>query len=289
MKRSAYQRLRPLSRWILADQPGFDLLLQKAGIRERGDMYFSTRLLWMILVLSAGTLLLGLAGLSHVLGVWTVPRLAIAVLATGTLIAVGVIYYSSLYGPQLKAFMRGEEIDDNLPFAVNYLASVATANVAPERLFESLARQQVYGPIAREAAQINRDVNLLGRDLVAALSLAADRSPSATFEDFLDGAITSITAGGALHRYLEAKSSQYMEDRRQQQASFLDNLGLLAESYVTVAVAAPMFVIVLLTVLILFGTSGGLPLALGYLLMLVLVPLINAGFIVAVETISPKV
>lgn len=289
LDRAAYQRLGGLARWILSDRPDFALTLRSAGIHERPDMYLARRLIWMLAIVAVilvGTL--AAAGL-HLAGVWT-PPLALSMIAfTLALVGLGITYGWAFVWPSTRAFMRGEEIDDNLPFAVNYMASMATASLAPERLFESLARQEVYGELSEEAAWINRDVHAIGRDLVTALSLAADRSPSSRFEDFLDGAVTAITAGGALPAYLDAKADQYMEDRRQQQTSFLDTLGVLAESYVTVAVAGPMFVIVMLSVLILVGTSGDLPLTLGYVLMLLLVPLVNAGFVVAVETIAPKV
>lgn len=287
--RWAYKRFAPLARRILENQPDFDLLLQKAGIRQRGDMYFAPRLA-LLLGLVIFTVLAGtMATLLHTQGIFKVPLPLAALGLTLALVIVASVYYWVLHGPRILAFMRGEEIDDNLPFAVNYMASMATSEVAPERLFQNLARQDVYGEIAVEAGLINRDVNVLGHDLITALSMAADRSPSARFEDFLDGAITAIMAGGALHSFLKAKADQYLEDRHQEQSSFLDSLGILAESYVTVAVAGPIFIIVLLSVLVLFGTSGDLTLQLGYVLMLLLVPLINAGFIVAVETVSPKV
>lgn len=288
-KRWVYKRFGPLARRVLQDQPDFDLLLQKAGIHERGDMYFAARLAVLLGLGLAMGLALAIGIVLHTQGVWTMPLPLAALSITVSLAVVGGVYYWALHGPRVIAFMRGEEIEDNLPFAVNYLASMATADVDPERLFENLARQEVYGEIAAEAARINRDVKLLGHDLISALSMAADRSPSPRFEDFLDGAITSIMAGGALHSYLDAKADQYLEDRHQEQESFLDSLGILAESYVTLAVAGPIFIIVLLSLLVLFGTSGDLPLQLGYVLMLLLVPLINAGFIVAIETVSPKV
>lgn len=287
--RWAYRHLGDLARWVLSDRPDFALTLRSAGIHRRPDMYLAGRLVWMLAVAALLVAGLAVALVLHLAGVWTLSLLGVVSLVTLGLIVEGTLYAWTFLWPSTRAFMRGEEIDDNLPFAVNYMASMATAGLAPERLFESLARQEVYGELAVEAAAINRDVHALGRDLVTALSLAADRSPSHRFEDFLDGAITSITAGGALPTYLEAKADQYMEERRQDQTSFLDSLGILAESYVTVAVAGPMFVIVMLSVLVLFGNQGDLPLTLGYLLMLLLVPLVNAGFVVAVETISPKV
>ncbi len=287
--RVAYRLFGDLARWTLSDRPSFSQTLQGAGIRERADAYVARWYAWGGLVVAAwGVLFLLGLGL-HVGGVVEASLPVLVLFCTVLLVALGGVYAWAFYGPEVTRFMRGEAIDDTLPFAVNYLASMASADVTPERLFENLARQEVYGEVAQEAALITRDVEVLGRDVVTALSLASSRSPSSRFAEFLDGAVSAITAGGALSTYLSSKADQYMESRRQEQASFLDSLSILAESYVTVAVAGPMFVIVMLTVMVLFGTSGRLPLELGYVLMVVLVPLVNMGFVVAVETISPEV
>jgi flagellar protein FlaJ len=289
LERWAYRSLGGLARAILSDRPRFDDELRGAGVHRRPDMFVAVRLVPMLALALVGVLGLGVLGLLDARGLLEVPDVAYALLATALVTTEGLLYAWTFAWPRVAAFMRAEAIDDNLPFVVNYMAAMAQADVPPERLFESLAGQDVYGELSEEASIIERDVSALGQDLVTALAQASDRSPSTTFSDFLDGAITSITAGGSLDEYLEVKADQYMDDRRQDQTRFLDNLGILAESYVTVGVAGPMFVIVLLSVMVLFGTQGDLPLQLGYVLMLLLVPLVNAGFVVAVETIAPKV
>lgn len=283
VRRFAYRHLEPLASWTLQDRPEFAVYLERANIAQRPEMYVAVRYLGMAIV--AAVTLIGM-GVLLLLGA---GPLALSATLTLGLLVEGVIYAWTFLIPEVKAFMRGERLDDNLPYAVNYMAAVARADITPEEVFKNLARQPLYGEVTVEAQRICRDFDTLGMDLVAALQRASLRSPTDRFKDFLQGTITSVSAGGSFQGYLEVKAEQYMDHLQQEQEAFLENLALLAESYVTVVVAGPMFVIVLLTVLVLFGSSGGSPLELGYVFMLLLVPLAHLGFMVTIETISPSV
>jgi flagellar protein FlaJ len=142
--------------------------------------------------------------------------------------------------------------------------------------------------VAREAAWITRDVRLLGADIVGALQRAIDRSPSAKFQDFLQGAATALASGGDLKSYFSGKAEQFMLENRQDQRKFLDGLGVLAESFVTVVVAAPIFIIVILSVMNAFGGDASANLTIGYILILVMIPLAQAGFAWTIKTITPE-
>jgi hypothetical protein len=58
---------------------------------------------------------------------------------------------------------------------------------------------------------------------------------------------------------------------------------------VTVVVAAPVFIIVLLSVMLMFGGSGTGMLTLGYILMLGLIPLAQLGFAATIKYVTPEV
>lgn len=264
------------------------IALQRAHIHQRPEAYLGTSYLNMILAFTGTLLVLGLVAALDILGVFTPPRLVYVVLVPLPLVSPLFIYLLTYLIPDIKAYNRARDIDAKLPYALNYMAAMASAGVAPAKIFASLARQPVYGEVAEEAALVRRDLAVLGRDLLTSLAAAVDRSPSTKLQDFLQGAITSISSGGKLDRYLSSKAEQFVKENRQDQRKFLENLGVLAESYVTLVVAGPLFVIVLLSVMILFGGSESQMLALGYLLVLVLVPLAQAGFAVAILSVTPE-
>lgn len=264
------------------------IALQRAHIHQRPEAYLGTSYLNMVLAFTGTLLVLGLVAALDAFGVFTPPRLVYFVLVPLPLVSTLVLYLLTYLLPDIKAYNRARDIDAKLPYALNYMAAMASAGVTPAKIFASLARQPVYGEMAEEAALVSRDLAVLGRDLLTSLTAAVDRSPSTKLQDFLQGAITSISSGGKLDQYLSSKAGQFVKENRQDQRKFLENLGVLAESYVTLVVAGPLFVIVLLSVMILFGGSESQMLSLGYLLVLVLVPLAQAGFAVAILSVTPE-
>lgn len=279
--RTSYRLLSGFAEWTLDDPDGFANKLARADIGRRPEMHLASAYAGIAVSILATIGALVIAALQGLALPW------LALIFTVGLTGVGLGYGWAFQGPEIVAFMRGEKIDEQLPYAVNYMASMAQADVTPEELIENLSRQPVYGEVTVEAGRIRRDLSGFGMDLVTAIQRAADRAPSQKFRDFMQGLLTAVAAGGSLQGFLDTKAQLYMEDIEQNQEAFLDSLGILAESYVTVIVAGPLFVIIMLTVLILFGTSGSLPLELGYVMMLGLVPMANVGFAIAIDTMQP--
>jgi flagellar protein FlaJ len=277
----AYRLFGPVAAWTIDDPTAMRTLLETADIQRRPDMHLAMHYAGAAAAITVTLVALVLAGVAGA----GLPVLAL-LFALG-LTSVGAIYGWAFQGPRVKAYMRGERIDEQLPFAVNYMASMAKADVTPEQIVDNLSRQPVYGEVTAEAQRIRRDVEGLNLDLVTALQRASDRAPSPTFHDFLQGFMMAVSAGGSLEGFLDTKAEQFMANLSQDQEAFLETLGVVAESYVTVVLAGPLFVIVLLTVLVLFGAADTFSLDLGYVLMLLIVPLANVGFAVSIDTISP--
>ena len=63
---------------------------------------------------------------------------------------------------------------------------------------------------------------------------------------------------------------------------------MLAESFVTVVVAAPLFLIVILSVMTSLGGDAEQTLVLGYSLVLLLLPLAQFGFAMTIKTMTPE-
>ena len=133
-----------------------------------------------------------------------------------------------------------------------------------------------------------RDIDLLGADLLTALSRAIHRSPSRRFQEFLQGAKTTILSGGDLKLYFSSKAEQYMSENRRVQKEFLDSLGLMAESYVTVVIAGPLFMLVMLSIMLLVGRSNASSQAFLFLLIFVLLPLAHVGFSWTIKNMAPE-
>ena len=88
--------------------------------------------------------------------------------------------------------------------------------------------------------------------------------------------------------YFSGKADQFILENRQEQRKFLDSLAVLAESFVTVVVAAPIFLIVILSVMNSFGGNASDNLTIGYVMILLLMPMAQAGFAWTIKTITPE-
>lgn len=288
-QRFAYRILGPRINRSAKSNTHLRVSLQKAHIYLRPSVYLAYSYMNIILVLGIGLLVvLGLAGLDAT-GVLPLPTTLFVFLIPLPIFLAFAIYLLTQVLPDIRASTRATDIDAKLPYALNYISTMASAGVTPEKIFESLSKQSIYGEVANEAAWIARDLQLLGKDLLSALSAATDRTPSVRFQDLLQGAITALSSGEDLKSFFLAKSEQYVYENRQDQKKFLETLGILAESYITIVVAAPVFLIVLLSVMLMFGGSGRSMLTVGYLLVLVLVPLAQVGFATAIKSATPEV
>ncbi|MEA3189432.1 MAG: archaeal flagellar protein FlaJ [Thermoplasmata archaeon] len=212
-------------------------------------------------------------------------RLAVPFAALPFLLAI-MVYSFDLLRPDLEITSRKRNLEQSLPYALNFMASMAAAGVVAVEIFGSLAQQKVYGEVAKEAAWIYRDVRLFSKDLVTVLQEAARRSPSQQFEEFLQGSVNTITSGGDLKLYLLAKSEQFTQENRRKQKAFLESLGVMAESYVVVAAAAPLFLIVILSVMGLLS-KGVDPTLMLNVLILVALPTIHASFSFVLRSLRP--
>jgi len=187
-------------------------------------------------------------------------------------------YSITLGSPGSKLRGRAKDIDKNLPYAINYMAAMSSANVSSAVIFRGLSRQDIYGEIKNEAGMISRDIDMFGKDLLKALHRAIVRCPSRKFQDFLQGIITTSTSGGSLKVYFMTKGDQFMKENRVEQMGTLETLGVMAESYVTVVVAMPLFLLIMMAVMTMMG---GLPNTMFlYAIVFLMIPVSQVMFIV---------
>ena len=172
----------------------------------------------------------------------------------GILMPFGAFKYFS-NAAQREKIARGDRLEKFLPYAASYTAAMAAANATPMKIFKSLAaNEEIYGEIAYDSAMIYRDISLLGMDLITAIKHAVDRAASPWATEFFQGMVGTLSSGGNLKLYFLNRAEHYMRENRIRLTEFLETLGLMAESYVVVAVAMPLFLIVMLVIM--FWVSG---------------------------------
>jgi flagellar protein FlaJ len=219
----------------------------------------------------------------------SVDFFVIIFLALIPIFTVVLVYFSSLFMPASKAKARGKKIDLNLPYALNFISAMSSAGITPTEIFKSLSKQRIYGEIREEALWIYRDVGLLGRDIISAIKANIHRTPSEKFKEFLQGAIVTVQSGGALKPYFMAKADQYTRENRVIQKQLIEGLGIMAEAYVTAAVAGVLLIIIIIPLLMIIRGSDVSELTFMYVFVFLIVPLIHFGFAFVLSGMSQRV
>lgn len=197
-----------------------------------------------------------------------------------------VIFYAY---PMLIVSSRGAAIDGNLPHIANFMSVLASSGMPPEKIYRSLARVGKQFKVEKEAMGIFRDMELRGLDLISALKNAAEKSPSKEFSRLIETSSASAQMGGNLADLLGFQSEKYKKDRMKRMKEFIDNLAIIAETYVTFMVAAPMLLIVMLSVMSFMGGELGSlnPTLLLQLMSFFVLPLGVFFLIMIVDSMSP--
>lgn len=288
LHRTAYRVLGRYGRRAAADNPHLGIALERAHITLRPEVYLATLRLLVFISLGLGLLALGMLVGLQVAGVLGGPAAAWIILVPLPFVMATTAHFLGRLWPDLRARGRARDIDVRLPYALNYVSTMAAAGASPDAILRGLSGQDIYGEVAQEAAWLVRDMDLLGADLLTALGKGIDRSPSAKWQDLLQGVVTVLTGGGDLKAYFASKADQFLYENRQDQKKFLDSLGVLAESFVVVVAAAPLFLLVILSVMGMLGGSADHALRIGYMMILLLLPAAQAGFAYTIHVMTPE-
>lgn len=262
-----------------------DEALRRAQMPVRSEAYLAK--VWLYAAITAAAaLVFGVSILAFLIVTLGLPAVT-WVFAIFIPPMAGYTGYVAMFAtPASNAKKRGKDINLRLPYATNYIAAMASAGVIPAEIFKSLAKQHIYGEVAKEAAMIYKDLEVHGKDIVTALRRAIERCPSVKFQEMLQGAITTITSGGDLTQYFRQKAARYQWENRVEQKTFIETMGLMAETYVTAAVAGPLFLIVMVAIIVLMGSGTMMQLQ---LIIYLLLPVINIGFMFGLKSMIPEV
>ncbi|MDD1716023.1 MAG: type II secretion system F family protein [Methanolinea sp.] len=197
-----------------------------------------------------------------------------------------LVYTIAMKYPALQKGNRATKINLSLHNAVAYMFAMRKGGAQMMTVFRSLSENaRIYGEVALEFRQVVRDADFFGYDLVTALRHLMETTPSEKLKQYLEDLVSVIESGGDLVSFLGSRVRLYQEEARFEQKQFLNFLSLVAESYVTLFVAGPLFLIIIMVVMGLMGGVAILQLtAVTYLVL----PIGSAVFILLIDMISIK-
>jgi flagellar protein FlaJ len=203
--------------------------------------------------------------------------------AVATLSLIGLYIY-----PSYRRRQAAESINDNLPFAIMYLSTLAGTGAPVSELFSSLAEEHHYGKISAEAQKIHTDIEILGLDPSEALRNAAMRSPSEELEDILWEMNHIILTGGTMRDFLTERADAQMEKYLRRVEEFSEKLGLYVQMYIILVIVGS---IIFTAMGVVMGTIAGVEANIIVLIqvgaLFLGLPLISAFFIVMIDSIMP--
>lgn len=216
------------------------------------------------------------------------------IIAVQTIIAIAVFFIFGYIGykltlayPSLEKMTRSTKINMGLHNAVSYMYAMRRGGAELLVILRSLSEMSaIYGEVALEFRQVVRDADFFGYDVVNALKHLSETTPSQKMRDFLQDMLSTVESGGDLSQFLRDRVRILQDEAKFEQKEFLQFLGLVGEIYVTLFVAGPLFLITIMVVMGMLGSSEIVfELSLiGY----VVLPIGSLIFILMIDTISIK-
>lgn len=218
---------------------------------------------------------------------WLYTVLASMMLA----VLVGAAALGFFYAiPFFKLGSRRQRLDQYLPFTASYMTVLASAGVTPERILRSTSEKDPKFMLSDEIGNVVGRVDLLGFDIIHALNAEVERSPSTSYQDLLRGFAGVIRTGGDMKKFFQGITDHFFQKRHLSVQSFLDTLGIIAETYVLMLIAFPLMLVVMLSIMASIGGSlGGVDVfSFMYLLAFILIPICGVMFLFLLDSMQPK-
>jgi flagellar protein FlaJ len=218
-----------------------------------------------------------------------VPIILFKTLVTVAAFALGAILgYKVMTGfPRILKSNRGTRINLSLHSSVAYMYAMQRGGAELIAIFSSLAdNSSVFGETAVEFRQLVRDVEYFGYDLMTALRHLGETTPSEKFRDFIQDLLSVIDSGAGLGEFFSGRVRTYQEEARFELKQFITTLEFVAETYVTLFVAGPLFLIIIMVVM---GLIGGMGISALAVVCYAIIPIGSILFIVFLSMISEKV
>lgn len=255
--------------------------LQDSNSRFLLPTYLSMALFTTLLSFIGGFVLLGLLallGISAMLYFW-VPLLLLFI--------VPVAFYLI---PSSNKSSIDKEIQNELPFAVIYMAAISGSNIEPTRIFRIISESSEYKYVGLEMKKLIAQVEVYGYDLVTALKNVAKLTINKRLAELLNGMATNISSGSSLKNFLEKKSEGLLLDYKLERNRYNEVAGTFMDVYISVLITAPIILVMLVVIMDLTSLKlGNLSTDSLLFISVGLVGLVNVIFLIFLQIKQPKV
>ena len=166
-------------------------------------------------------------------------------------VLIAVLITLFLLIPYLKAYDKKIKIEQQLPFATNYMAAMAAAGVRTEIIFQSFSKEtgkmteKVYDELSAEIKTIEIQTNYFGKNYPSALLILSEETASPLFSDFINGVRNTFISGGSFQKYIISKKHEYQSLAAGRKEKYFQTLEMLSEIYIIIFLSMPIFFMIL--------------------------------------------
>ncbi|MBS3089461.1 type II secretion system F family protein [Candidatus Pacearchaeota archaeon] len=196
----------------------------------------------------------------------------------------GAIYYY----PSSEKKNLEKRIDQELPFAVIHMSAISGSGIEPTYIFKIIGLGNEYPYLRKEIRKVLNQLNLYGYDLVTALNNVSRSTSSSKLSELFSGLSTTISSGGDLSEFLEKRAETLLVAYRLEREKFTRIAETFMDIYITVAIAAPMILLLILVMLSINNFSIGLSPESMTLVIIAVVGLINVVFLSMLNIKQPS-
>ncbi len=208
----------------------------------------------------------------------------------GIVIVIPVLTFLAFYFyPSTEKKSIASKINQELPFVAIHMSAIAGSGVEPSKIFSIVVMSKEYPNTTKEIKKLLNEINIYGYDLVTALKNSAGVTSSARLAELFKGLAMTITSGGSLKEFLDKRADTLIFDYKIEREKYTRMAETFMDIYISVVIAAPMIMTMLLVMISLTGMGFGLSLNALTLLTVLIISLINIFFLVFLHLRQPEV
>jgi flagellar protein FlaJ len=203
-------------------------------------------------------------------------------------LAIPITFGTFYMYPSYRASTRKANIDENLPFAVSAMATMAGSGANTLEMFKTIAQGNRYGEMSRESLKLVSDVENLGYTIKSSLERAIERTPSPKLRALNYKIISTMMAGGDLKNLLMIQAEKVVDDTKREQEAAVEALGMVSEAYTVILILGPVLALVMSVIMMLLLPSMEPMMKLLQFALLMMVPVGYVVFTIMTSAIKPN-
>jgi len=202
----------------------------------------------------------------------------------------GMVFLMLQTIPAMRVKTRSSKLMEEIPHFIGYMSTLATSGLSLEGIFKAIAREESDEEMVKDARLIMRNLDIMGMDLITAVTDLIHRTPTGPYSELLEGAIITAQSGGDLKEYFNATAKVQLEEKKMLMARTTESLGAVAEIYTILLIVFPLLAVIMLSIMGIMSPSlGGFDLVtLINILTFAVIPLCGVLMLVMMDTMVPK-